>query len=238
MVQLALDKWIGYPTWYHKAVGQNCPTLLPVLLVWNVKASATKSCFTTKCSWPFYIAEMPSLKVFPAEGEGIAVPKLITQYRVFIGSPSGLEDERKKFFSKLVKFSEVHAEPQGVLFHPVGWEYTIGGVGRPQEQINDDLRQCDYAVFVLHDRWGSETGAGFTSGKEEEWTLAEQLYDERKIRNIVLLFKSVDPRYLRDPGKQLEKVLSFRKKLKMKKCTFSIPILRLISSLICLKLIS
>jgi hypothetical protein len=33
-------------------------------------------------------------------------------------------------------------------------EDTLGGIGRPQELINEDLRQCDHAVFVWHDRWG------------------------------------------------------------------------------------
>jgi len=106
----------------------------------------------------------------------------------------------------------LHAEPQGVLFHPVGWEDTVGGVGRPQELINEDLKQCDYAVFVLHDRWGSPTGGGYTSGTEEEWTLAEELY-KNKIRNIALFFKNIVSRQLSDPGKQLESVLAFKKKI-------------------------
>jgi len=103
------------------------------------------------------------------------------------------------------------------MFHPVGWEDTLGGVGRPQALINDDLKQCDYAVFVLHDRWGSPTGGGYTSGTEEEWTLAEELYVENKIRNIALFFKTVDSRQLRDPGKQLEAVLAFKKRIEEEK---------------------
>jgi hypothetical protein len=117
----------------------------------------------------------------PAQGEDYAVPKSLTQYRIFIGSPGGLDEEREYFRSRLEKFSMLHAEPQGVLFHPVGWEDTVGGVGRPQELINEDLKQCDYAVFVLHDRWGSPTGGGYTSGTEEEWTLAEELYKDSTI---------------------------------------------------------
>jgi hypothetical protein len=96
-----------------------------------------------------------------------AVTKLLIQYRVFIASPSGLEEERKRFREKLEKFTALHAEPLGVIFHPVGWEETVGGVGRPQELINEDLKECDYAVFVLHDRWGSSPGSGaYTSGVE------------------------------------------------------------------------
>jgi hypothetical protein len=79
------------------------------------------------------------------------VTRRLTQYRVFIATPGGLRDERERFRIALEKFSALHSEHRGVLFYPVGWEDTIGGVGRPQELINEDLKQCDYAVFVLHD---------------------------------------------------------------------------------------
>jgi tetratricopeptide (TPR) repeat protein len=141
------------------------------------------------------------------------MPKPLTQYRIFIGSPSGLDDERKSFRTKLERFSAVHAEPQGALFHPVSWEDTVGGVGRPQELINNDLKQCDYAVFVLHDRWGSSTGGVYTSGTEEEWAIAELLYKSNKIRNIALFFKDVGLFQLRDPGEQLGRVLAFKQRI-------------------------
>ncbi|MGA7806924.1 DUF4062 domain-containing protein [Bradyrhizobium sp.] len=141
------------------------------------------------------------------------MPKSLTQYRVFIGSPGGLEAERQQFRDTLAKYTERDAEPRGVIFHPVGWEDTIAGVGRPQAIINEDLAQCDYAIFVLHDRWGSPTGGGHTSGTEEEWTLAEQLYDAKTIRNMALFFKRVDPRQMRDPGEQLRKVLDFKSRI-------------------------
>jgi tetratricopeptide (TPR) repeat protein len=86
-------------------------------------------------------------------------------------------------------------------------------VGRPQSQINDDLRQCDYAVFVLHDYWGSPTGNGHTSGTQEEWELAVELYKENKIRNIALFFKDVDPGKLKDPGDHLKPVLAFKQEI-------------------------
>jgi tetratricopeptide (TPR) repeat protein len=141
------------------------------------------------------------------------VPKTITQFRIFIASPSGLDEERQRFRQRLVKFTEQHAQHKDTHFHPVGWEDTVGGVGRPQELINQDLKECDYAVFVLHDRWGSPTGEGFSSGVEEEWRLAEELYEANKIRNIALFFKQVDPRQLDDPGKQLTAVLAFQQRI-------------------------
>jgi hypothetical protein len=113
----------------------------------------------------------------------------ITQYRVFIATPGGLDDERKVFRKTLEDYTASDAEPRGLTFHPVGWEDTLGGAGRPQELINEDLRQCDYAVFVWHDRWGSTAGNGTMVGTEEEWKLAEELYKTGQVRNIAVFFK-------------------------------------------------
>ncbi|MGI8568705.1 MAG: DUF4062 domain-containing protein [Methylocella sp.] len=113
----------------------------------------------------------------------------ITQYRVFIATPGGLDDERKAFRKALEDYTASDAEPRGVTFHPVGWEETLGGVGRPQELVNKDLSQCDYAVFVWHDRWGSPTSNGAMVGTEEEWNLATELYNSGQVRNIGVLFK-------------------------------------------------
>ncbi len=141
------------------------------------------------------------------------MPKQIIQYSIFIASPGGLEDERKIFRDVLERCSANYGAEKNVRFQPVGWEDTVGGAGRPQAQINEDLRTCDFAVFVLHDRWGSPSGNGYTSGTEEEWELAEQLYRDKKIRNIALFFKDVDPRQLNDPGEQLQKVIAFKERI-------------------------
>lgn len=146
------------------------------------------------------------------------MPRQVTQYRVFIASPSGLGDERQRFRDRLNHHTLTHAEPKGVMFQPVGWEETTGGAGRPQELINEDIRQCDYAVFVLHDRWGSPSSCnGTKTGVEEEWDLVEELYQSAKVRNIALFFKTVDPGKLRDPGPQLSQVLTFRNRIEAEK---------------------
>jgi tetratricopeptide (TPR) repeat protein len=98
----------------------------------------------------------------------------------------------------------------------VGWADTLGGVGRPQELINEDIRQCDYAVFVLHDRWGSPTGTA-SSGTEEEWALVQELYKESKIRNVILFFKNIERSRLCDPGHQLKLILEFKNKIESEK---------------------
>ncbi len=143
------------------------------------------------------------------------MPKTLTQYDIFIGSPGGLGEERKRFKAALEKVTRMHAAHKQVLFHAVGWEDTLNGAGRPQSIINAELERCDYAVFVLHERWGMPPGGRHSSGTEEEFTLAEKLYQDTKIRQIALFFKAVDGDKSRTPEeqRQLDKVLAFKARI-------------------------
>lgn len=141
----------------------------------------------------------------------------LTQYRVFIGSPGGPEAERKAFRKTLELYTASDAMPRGVTFLPVGWEETLGGVGRAQDLINKDLERCDYAVFVWHDHWGSRTGKRKMVGTEEEWKLAEKLYKLGQVKKIATFFKNVDMSQVRDPGPQLKRVLAHKKRIEKEK---------------------
>jgi Tetratricopeptide repeat/Domain of unknown function (DUF4062) len=149
------------------------------------------------------------------------MPDHMTAYRVFIASPGGLDDERQDFKEVLQAYNEQDAIERGVIFVPVGWEITPGGVGRPQKLINDDVRRCDYFLMLLWDRWGSPPQAGaagpYTSGSHEEYGVARECYGAKTMREIVVLFKDVNPDKLSDPGKELSNVLEFRKRLEQEK---------------------
>jgi tetratricopeptide (TPR) repeat protein len=151
------------------------------------------------------------------------MPRQITAYRIFIASPGGLQEERKEFRRIVEDFNEATALPRSVLFQAVGWEDTLGGFGRPQEVINEDLKKCDYFLMILWDRWGSRPDvpekSRFTSGTEEEFHAAkESLADQKQfMREMVVLFKAVDLRQLSDPGDELRKVIAFRKDLESRR---------------------
>src|SRR6185369_12768679 len=55
----------------------------------------------------------------------------------------------------------------------------------------------------------------FSSGTEEEFHVAQECLSDANhpMRQIVILFKAVDPQQLSDPGEQLQRVLEFQKKL-------------------------
>lgn len=142
-------------------------------------------------------------------------------HRVFIASPGGLERERKAFRQVLRAFSETVAEGRGFLFKPIGWEEAVGGKGRPQELVNKMLRKCDFFLLILWDRWGSPPDVhgktDYESGTEEEFGVAEECHANGSMKQIVLLFKGVDPRQLADPGPQLKKVLKFKNRIERQK---------------------
>lgn len=146
----------------------------------------------------------------------------LTAFRVFIASPGGLQSERESFRQVLTAYNEAEAIERGVTFIPVGWEATLGGVGRPQGIINEEVRRCDYFILLLWDRWGSPPSkheGRYTSGTEEEFNVAlERLRDSStSMRQIVVFFKALDVRQLSDPGPQLQKVLEFKKSLEREK---------------------
>ncbi|MGB6066781.1 MAG: tetratricopeptide repeat protein [Desulfomonilaceae bacterium] len=142
--------------------------------------------------------------------------------RVFIASPGGLADDRKAFREEIQDYNQAESIPRGVLFHPVGWEDTLGAVGRPQAIINGDVRTSDYFILLLWNRWGSPPdtcSSRFTSGTEEEYEIAMECYNSKEfpMRQLVMIFKSVDAQQLSDPGPQLQKVLEFRQRIESQK---------------------
>lgn len=152
------------------------------------------------------------------------MPGLIHDLRVFIATPSGLAPERRAFRDILREHNDLDPQGRRVLFTPIGWEDTLGGVGRPQALINEELVNCDYFVLVLWDRWGSPTDPAKpeSSGIEEEFALAlECLADpDRPMRQVMVVFKEVEERRLQDPGEQLRRVIAFRRDLEASKKHF------------------
>jgi len=133
--------------------------------------------------------------------------------RVFIGSPGGLEEERRAVHEIVAEVNRDHSEHWGCHFKLLGWEDTVPGFHRPQSKINEDLDRCDYFIGVLWNRWGtnpSRDPAGYTSGFEEEFYRAEIRIHEGKMKDMLLLFKKVSIPVELEPGVDLKKIRTFR----------------------------
>ena len=133
--------------------------------------------------------------------------------RVFLASPSDLEDERRET-KKLVDRINSTIREIGWTVELLGWEDRLPGYGRPQAQINEDVDACDLFVGVLWRRWGSPTGE-FTSGFEEEFERAVNRRRQSDSPEIWIYFKRVDD--ISDPGVQLRQVLEFRRSVEQRR---------------------
>ena len=150
------------------------------------------------------------------------MPGQLTSYRIFIASPKGLDEERKAFKNEIGEYNNDEALHRDVIFQAVGWEDTLPGMGRPQSQINEELKKCDFFVLILHDRWGSDPGdnpSNATSGTEEEYKIALECFKRSKapMKQLVCLFKSVPLPQMADAGPELKKVINFKRKLEKEK---------------------
>ncbi|HDU5805774.1 TPA: hypothetical protein RFV71_000351 [Klebsiella quasipneumoniae subsp. quasipneumoniae] len=135
--------------------------------------------------------------------------------KVFIASPGDLVSERTIAREIGEEFNSLWAESTGYQIEIVGWEETIGKIGRPQEVINRDLSRCELFIGMLWKRWGTapDTCGNFTSGFEEEFSISLERYKKEKIPQISMFFKELDKDLLRDPGPDLQKVIKFKEGL-------------------------
>ncbi len=138
--------------------------------------------------------------------------------RIFLASPSGLDEERTAIREIIEDINRRNSSHWLLRFEAVGWEDTVGGNRRAQEIINRDLEKCDYFFGILDDHWGTPPSPNenvetkYTSGFEEEYELANKMYENKQMADIFLFFKKIQK--LRDPGPSLRKVLEFQQHVK------------------------
>ena len=141
------------------------------------------------------------------------LPQQMNVLRVFLASPSDLEDERKAT-KEMIDHLNPTIREIGWTIELLVWEDRLPGFGRPQAQINEDVDVCDLFLGVLWRRWGSQSGK-FTSGFEEEFERAVSRRRKSESPEIWIYFKRVES--TSDPGNQLRQVLAFREKLEQQR---------------------
>ena len=91
-------------------------------------------------------------------------------FRVMIGSPSDLAEERQAATDAVNEWNAQHAEAEGAVLLPVKWEthaLPTSGV-RPQLAINDQIGDhCDFLIGMFWTKLGTPTGVA-ASGTVEE----------------------------------------------------------------------
>ncbi|MGO4660983.1 DUF4062 domain-containing protein [Terrabacter sp. 2TAF16] len=149
------------------------------------------------------------------------MPVDVSCRQVFLASPGGLEEERQVCRKAFRRYNESQSLDHATSFFVHAWEDVPGGVGRPQDLINPKLDESDFLVLLLGDRWGTPPAneSTYSSGTEEEFFRAIDLLADgnSSLRDILVLFKTVDAERLRDPGPSLQAVMNFRARLEASK---------------------
>jgi hypothetical protein len=128
---------------------------------------------------------------------------------VFLASPGDLAEERHISRRVVDRINRIFGKRVDIHVELFGWEDTLPGAGRPQAIINQEVDSCDLFIGLLWKRWGQSTKI-YSSGFEEEFSIAQKRYEGTASPEIWLFFKEVDQDSIDDPGEQLKQVLSFR----------------------------
>jgi hypothetical protein len=141
-------------------------------------------------------------------------------FTVFLASPSDVEEERTIAEIVVGFVNKSVANRSGWQIDLRRWEETPPSFGRPQDSINPLVNECDLFIGLLWERWGQPTGV-YSSGFEEEFELAKARRKSGGVPEIWLIFKDVDPSKMKDPGKELSKVIEFREsQIRLKEVKF------------------
>ena len=144
------------------------------------------------------------------------MPRTIQGIKIFVGSPGGLDSLRKEFRQIIDQYNRLEALPLDVHFEAVGWEDTLPtSLRRGQAEINEQVRGCDYTLFLLRDRWGSPTdksgvALAYSSGTEEEYAVAGECIAATSMKDRSVFFSAGFRCPIERPGISVEVSASFQ----------------------------
>ena len=98
--------------------------------------------------------------------------------KIFLASPSDVNDEFNRAKTIIEELNRINLKDSGVYLELINWKsHAVGGMGIPQDLINNMLRPdaCDIFIGILWMRFGTATGHNskdgvvYSSGTEEEF---------------------------------------------------------------------
>jgi hypothetical protein len=147
------------------------------------------------------------------------MPENILKYKIFLASPSDLDEERVLVQEVIDELNLTYGDRNHLIIELIKWEtHSAPGVGDTDSQsvIEKDLG-FDYDIFIgmIWKKFGTNTRS-FDSGTEQEFHQALNLYKNQKLMNILFYFKDSTPSNLNliDP-EELIKIRNFKKRLEL-----------------------
>ncbi|GJM16111.1 MAG: hypothetical protein DHS20C13_14380 [Thermodesulfobacteriota bacterium] len=138
-------------------------------------------------------------------------------YRVFLASPSDVNQEREIAKIVVADINKSIGRKFNITLDLVGWEDIPSGYGRPQGKINPHLEKSNLFIGLLWRTLGSPSGKETLTGFEEEFQLACERKEKKKIDDVKLFFRDIDEEFLKDPGEHLQSLLDFKEDIETNK---------------------
>ena len=139
------------------------------------------------------------------------------EIQIFVSCPGDVEKEKNIVERVCKDLTESAREYCNVRFVVREWKTIVGSFStRPQEIINNKIKEYDIYFGVWWMRFGSKTGktnpktgAEFESGTQEEFLLAHENWTLHKIPSIYLFVKAPQVTSNPEATEQLLKVQNF-----------------------------
>lgn len=142
------------------------------------------------------------------------MPQAISVHRVFLASPSDVDEERGAVGTVITEINKTLASSQGIMFDLVSWETdTFPNFGvDAQDVINSQIRH-DYDIFIgiLWSRFGTATKRALSGTEEEFLSACERWKENPDTITIMLYFKDAPIQPSNVDPEQIAKVLNFKK---------------------------
>lgn len=145
------------------------------------------------------------------------MPQLISKYRLFLASPSDLNEEREAVSEVVSELNLSFGNPNNIVIELLKWETNSApAISKTsiQEIINKDIPEYDLFIGLLWMKFGTPT-KDFGSGTEEEFNIAHKKFiSDDKSLQILFYFKNSPPHSLDSINpEQLSKVMAFKNSL-------------------------
>lgn len=152
------------------------------------------------------------------------MPQILTRYKIFVASPSDLNDERSAINEVIDELNLTFATRNNLFLEVIKWEtHSAPGASQTytQDLISSDLG-TDYDIFIgmLWKKFGTQTESA-SSGTEEEFNNALNRFLANDNIQILFYFKTSAPKSLKDINHiDLGKIESFKSTLPEKKILY------------------
>lgn len=149
--------------------------------------------------------------------------KKLTQYSIFLSSPSDLESERNEIPQVISELNQTYGSSNNIHFDLLKWEtHSAPGISKEytQQIINQDIGN-DYDIFIgiIWKKFGTKTQVA-ESGTEEEFLNALTRYENGENIQILFYFKSEAIPFNEIVPEQITKINNFKEGLKQNKILY------------------